>query len=200
MTTTQKIVSAIAALWLVALSVAALNGGSQNLGGSSFYEAYPVQYGGGLYVGNSSQLAIDQNGNATTTGRISASGALRGSFGIWSGSVYSTSTGASLKLTDTDMNPYSMISEALSVGSVTITLPASSTLSTWISSTAGSERSIMIENASTTAGITITLASGAGTFLQKATSTAAIIYPNRAANLRCIRLASTDISCMAYGI
>lgn len=51
---------------IVALLVGA--GGYATLGGSSFYEAFPIHFGGGIFAGSSKQFSIDSSGNATTTG------------------------------------------------------------------------------------------------------------------------------------
>lgn len=46
---------------------------SGQLGGSSFYEAYPVQFGGGLYVGANKELAITSAGNLTISSNVATS-------------------------------------------------------------------------------------------------------------------------------
>ena len=41
---------------------------SDKLGGSSFYEAYPIHFGGGLYAGANKELSISSTGNISISG------------------------------------------------------------------------------------------------------------------------------------
>lgn len=59
---------------LVALSVAKMATDGDQLGGSSFYEAYPIHLGGGFFAGASKELSVSDDGDLTTTGNLSATG------------------------------------------------------------------------------------------------------------------------------
>jgi hypothetical protein len=202
MSTAQKIFNVLVVIALVVVGVVTLWPSARQLAGATTayaYDALPHWYGGGLAIGSSQQLTVDGSGNVVTSGTMTGSGALSAPYLLTTGAVNSTSTGASLTLTTSDMAAYSMISEGLTVGNVTMTLPASTSLSSFLSTTVGVERSIMIANASTSAtNPLITLAGGTGTNLTSASSTKVIIG-NRAAKVHCIRMASSDVSCIMTG-
>lgn len=81
-----------------------------------------------------------------------------------------TTTNASLTFITSDLDNVDTISIYPAVGDVTITLPASSTLSR-ILPTNGASRRICVYNATTTTGIDITFAAGTGIDLEVASST-----------------------------
>lgn len=108
------------------------------------------------------------------------------------GGVNSTSTPASMTLSESDFDTENSIEMLLTVGAATITLPASSTLSDFIPDP-GDSRQVIIYNASSTAGINITLAEGTGTGFSNASSSLAIT-PQGHAIINFLRLVSTDIS------
>lgn len=115
----------------------------------------------------------------------------------------STSTTATSEtLAQSDILGYDTIFLNPTGGAVTLTLPATSTLTTLVP-TAGDRQDTCIFNASSTAGINITLAAGTGIDLDiVATSTITSplgvlkIGPNNSGCLTFIRQASTDISAL----
>lgn len=69
---TQKQINWILGLGLVAVLALSLGSGNgKTLGGSSFFEQFPVHFGGGLYVGTTKQLSISSAGSIATTGTLS---------------------------------------------------------------------------------------------------------------------------------
>ena len=84
-----------------------------------------------------------------------------------------TTTPASATLTARDAAGFSTVSFFPSVGSITMTLPASTTLGALLGPTAGAMKRVCYYNATTTAGIDITWASGTGVDLEIASSTVA---------------------------
>lgn len=106
------------------------------------------------------------------------------------GGVLSTTTPASMTLAQSDLG-YSSISDLLNVGAATITLPASSTLTTFLPNS-GDRKSIAITNA-TSSAFNITIAGGTGTLFQNA-STSAVILPLKTAYLFVMRKANTDLT------
>lgn len=92
---------------------------------------------------------------------------------IVNGGVNSTSTTAtSQTLVQNDIQ-YSLVSITPNVGALTLTMPASSTLSNFLPN-AGDTFRFAIHNATTTAAATITVAAGTGFLRQMASTTAAI--------------------------
>lgn len=67
MTTSQKVVSAVVGLWLVALTVFSFVGGSHAFGTiqGAVYDALPHWFGNALYVGTSQQTSVDSSGCVT---------------------------------------------------------------------------------------------------------------------------------------
>lgn len=150
--------------------------------GPSHYQAESFLQG--LCVGTRDQTCFDNAGGLTRE--------------AVSGFVLSTSTaGTANTLTQSDLAVYSEIAVTPTVGSLTWTLPASSTMTTFLPNN-GNSQEFAIVNASTTANITVTLSPGTGTLLALATSSAKI-FANHAAQLVCTRLPSTDVSCQLLG-
>lgn len=88
------------------------------------------------------------------------------------GRQYATTTNQSaVTLLNTELIGYSNIRIFASTSSVTVTLPASSTLSTFVPN-AGDMTTVVFKNATTTAGINLGLVAGSGLSLIKASSTA----------------------------
>lgn len=117
------------------------------------------------------------------------------------GGVRATSTSNSAEtLLASDIDTENVVDYTANVSSVTLTLPASSTM-TGLVPKAGLTRTIFIRNATTTAAINLTLAGGTGTILKQATSSnqagAKTIYGDtdgdNYARLDLIRKANTDI-------
>lgn len=103
----------------------------------------------------------------------------------------STTTGTAVTLQQSDFQPYNSMLVNPIVGAATLTLPASSTLSTMVPK-AGDVQQLMIVNATSTALMNLTIAGGTGTLLRKATTTAAIM-PGGIAELEFVRKLNGDI-------
>ncbi len=84
---------------------------------------------------------------------------------------YATTTPASATLSAKETAGFSTVSFYPSVGDVTITLAASSTLGALLGPGVGTMKRVCYYNATTTTGIDITLASGTGVDLEVASST-----------------------------
>ena len=88
------------------------------------------------------------------------------------GRMYSTTTNqAKSTLLSSELDGYSVVRVYASTSDVTLTLPASSTLSTFIPN-AGDTTFVLIKNASTTAGIDVGLVTNTGLNVYNATGTA----------------------------
>lgn len=115
------------------------------------------------------------------------------------GGVKATSTtGSADTLLYSNFDTENMIDYTANVSSVTLTLPASSTLKNFIP-TVGQTRTIYIRNATTSANINLTISGGTGTLLKKATSSATIYGDTDGANfgrIDFIRKANTDIEAL----
>lgn len=106
--------------------------------------------------------------------------------------VNATSTSAtSYTLVQKDIQGYGTILITPTVNSLTLTLPATSTLSQFLPK-AGSRTTIFIVNATSTAAKTVTIAAGTGTLLKNATTTAAI-GPGSVGRIDLVRKTDTDI-------
>lgn len=141
-----------------------------------------TENGGTAVFGNTLSVA------ATTTalGQISAKG------GILRSNTNSTSTTAtSYTAVEKDFYRYSTVILTPTVNSLTLTLPASTTLTSMVP-LAGDEADLTLLNGTTTAGKTITIAGGTGTLLRNATSTL-VVPANSPAKLRFIRNSVTDV-------
>lgn len=84
---------------------------------------------------------------------------------------YATTTPGSATLSAKEAAGFSTVSFYPSVGDVTLTLPASTTLGAFLGPTAGSMKRVCYYNATTTTGIDITWASGTGVDLEIASTT-----------------------------
>ncbi len=134
-------------------------------------------------------LEINVNGSSVTTNTLTQGGGIRAT---------STVNNAETLLAS-DFDVENVIDYTLNVQAATLTLPASSTLSSFVP-TAGQTRSIFIRNATTTA-TNLTIAGATGVLLKKATSTAVIIGDTDGANYARIdftRKANTDIEALLH--
>lgn len=131
-------------------------------------------------------LEINVSGSTVTTGKLT-SGTLTEGGGIRATSTDDTS--ATFLASDFDVE--NMIEFKPTVTGITATLPATSTLTSFIPN-AGDHRDLMICSATTTAAISFTLAQGTGMNLQQATSTLAIAT-GQCAILNFYRATDTDI-------
>jgi len=108
------------------------------------------------------------------------------------GGIRSTSTSlATATLLDTDFDVENYIKYTVNGASNTLTFPASSTLTSFIP-TAGQCRNLVVENATGTAGITLTIAVGTGWDFHNSTSTL-VIVPTASAFIHACRNDLTDI-------
>jgi len=173
----------IISIFAVVIALAELALGVNNIPGK-----YETKAGGTSNIGD---LVAE---SLTTTTTNSGSGNIYGATGVLSGGVLSTTTPTSLTLKPSDVQNVTLISMVPTVGNITVTLPATTTsgMSTWIPNTGDSDE-ILFQNATTTAGVTVTLAAGTGTLVLNSSTTAAI-RPGGIALLRAVRKAYTDIS------
>lgn len=127
---------------------------------------------------------------------ISNKGAYIGPFGGNVTSIATTSTSYTLATTDFDLE--NSLDVTPGGASLTLAFPASSTLTSFLP-VAGQTRTIFVRNATTTAGINITLTGGAGVFVKSA-STTAIIQSSAAsstgARIDFVRRPNSDISAL----
>lgn len=110
---------------------------------------------------------------------------------VQSGINSTTTTATASVLSATDLVGYSELHLTVSTGSLTLTLPASSTLSAFLPN-AGDYTQFILYNATTTSGINVTLAAGTGTLLESASSTAATTA-QRASMVTVLRKVNTDL-------
>ncbi len=144
----------------------------------------------GLAVGTSQQFQVDSSGIITTSGALTSTGVSIFSTLTQGGGQLSTSTSNSTEtLTAANVATADVINETPNVASLTLSLPASSTLSSVLTNV-GDYRDFFIVNSTTTAGITLTIAGNTGVMLQKATSSA-VIQPGKTGQIRLIRATST---------
>lgn len=186
-------------LWVavVVIAIIALYGAFRNIahapviGGVTNYDtisAVTAQFGTGC-------------GDSYTTCngfRVSAGGAITASSTSASGGNLSTTTGAtaSTTLVASDLLYSTMhVNPNLVVGA-TLTLPATSTLTSYLPNVGDTVR-FNIVNATTTT-VYITLAGGTGTILQSQSSTTRI-YPTQSGMLFAVRKSNTDIQFMLVG-
>jgi hypothetical protein len=120
---------------------------------------------------------------STFTGAVSFDGAVTNS------ATVATSSAASATILAADLTCGGSLLVSLPVGSVSLTLPASSTLSSFLP-VAGDRCSVAIVNASTTASQNITIVEGTGSKL--ASTTNAVIQPNSVGILNVVRKANSD--------
>lgn len=112
------------------------------------------------------------------------------------GTVTVTPLTSSVTLTEANLLAGNIITFTASttIGAVTVTLPATSTMTTLLASD-GDKRSWMIENPFTGAATTTTIAAGTGIDLQEPDGQNVVIGINNYAWLTCFREASTDVVC-----
>lgn len=110
----------------------------------------------------------------------------------------STSTPASLTIRTSDLLGYDTINMVPSVGAITITFPASSTMPTLVP-TAGDMQETCWFNATTTAAATITFAASAGIDLETASSTPSDLTLS-AGNTACFKFIRQPATSAAFDI
>jgi hypothetical protein len=192
------IVSALAAAIVAALVAVALVGGNSQpvpLSGSS--DSGYNATADGVYAVDGTTV-IDGSGNidapvTSTTG--SFSGLLTTNAGNLKSYTNSTSTTAtSYTAVQADLLNYDSILIRPNTGDLTITLPATSTLTSMVPSV-GDRQDFCLHNSTTTAGIDITIAAGTGIDLETASSTPTdlTILADQFACFSFIRKANTDV-------
>ena len=145
--------------------------------------------------GTFSPVAVDFAQGVTVNNAlvINNRGAFIGPMGGNVATIATTSTSYTLASTDLDLE--NVIDVTPGGASLTLTLPATSTLTSFLPVT-GQTRTIFIRNATTTAGINLTIAGGAGTVLRSSSSTAIIQSDTagaKAARLEFVRRSTGDI-------
>lgn len=105
-------------------------------------------------------------GASTLTGAITSTGAVTQGGGIRATSTTNTSE----TLLATDFDTENVIDYTANTGDTTLTLPASTTLTSFLP-TAGQMRTVWIRNATTTAATDLIIVGGSGTLLKVASST-----------------------------
>lgn len=190
--TLKKIVGVLAVLVVLVMGYMLTTGPKSYVGGN--FNPVMVDFAQGISV-NGTTVLNNLRGLIATTLNVSASTTVS-TFTQGGGITATTTLGTTSTLLATAFDTENVIEAIPGGASWTITLPASSTLSTFIP-TAGQARSIYIRNATTTAGINMTIAGGTGTVLRSA-STTAIIQSDTAgakgARLDFVRQNNTDIS------
>jgi len=183
------ITAGVTALFVAILVVVLVGGNHQS--GQVGYSAngnstnYNVLGASSLFVGSGCNDA-----NSTCTGAaINSSGVIK-SGGI--DTVVSTSTQTAYTVTQADLLAASLLTFTPLNTALTATLPASSTLTTFLPN-AGDTSSIVVYN--TSSATTTIIAGGTGTTLLSASSTATI-QATKAATLDCTRLATTNVVCL----
>ena len=126
---------------------------------------------GFLTVNSQSAPLFTKNGQTVT---ITASTTLDVETLTQGGGVTATSTQSSSALLATAIDTENVVDITLTQGSGTLTLPATSTMSA-IAPHTGDTRTIYIRNATTTAGINLTIAGGTGMTVKRAASTTAML-------------------------
>lgn len=155
------IVGLIASLFLIPVSTIdnTPTKGNTNYGGDLTVEALTVNG------------ALTQTGAVTFTSTATANGKITSNAGhLRSYSIATTTTATTQTLAVADILNYDVVSILPNVGSLTLTFPASSTMTTLVP-TAGDMQETCFLNATTTSGITITFAASTGIDLESASST-----------------------------
>lgn len=130
-------------------------------------------------------------GSLSLTGLISASSTLYAQQGVIAGGAISTTTPASMTLSVNDLSTTTYISMLPTVGAITVTMPASTTFSSFLTN-AGDSKEFVIHNSTTTAAQSITIAGGTGTLLNNASSSAKVL-PTSSADIRLTKKYNGDI-------
>ncbi len=141
---------------------------SDNAGGTTNLDALTLD-NGNLTLTNGN--IVMTSGSITSTSGSNTFGTTTAERVITGGTVFSSSTLAAVgTLTEAQLLYYGSIVYTPNVSDVTLTLPASSTLTTFIPN-AGDQAEIYFRNSTSTAGIDITFGGGVGTILEHASST-----------------------------
>ena len=123
-------------------------------------------------------------------GTFLLNGAMLASSTVTTGGNLATTTSGNTVFTASDFG-HSTITMTPIVSAMTATLPASTSLTTFLPN-AGDRRCLNIDNGTSTAAATITLAGGTGSLVRNATSTL-VIGAGKNANLCIFRRSNTDL-------
>ena len=173
MTTLQKYIAAGVVVIIAILGWFAFQ--PKSLGATPFQqgEVYvnPAIWTNGFAAGSSQQFIVDASGNVQTSGVLSITGvSTLGIVTVANTVVATTTLGTASTLLASTLTGASQIDMTPGGASWTLTLPASSTLTSFIP-TAGQVRTVYFHNATTTAAVNITIAGGTGTNLRIASTT-----------------------------
>lgn len=174
-------------------------GGEPRLGGDTNYDSVDVTDGYKV----DGTVVIDGSGNVnapieSTTGTFSSNVSVTGATVVdeftQGGGVLAVSTSsATYTLTQAQMSTSNVIAFTPLGDNATLTLPATSTMTTLLAS-AGDSRTWVIENGAT-AATTTTIAAGTGMDLQEPDGQNVVIGQNNYAWLTCFRESSTNVVC-----
>ena len=101
--------------------------------------------------------------------------------------IATTTTTATYTFIQKDLEPYSVIDIMENTGAATFTLPATSTMLAMLQGV-GSSREWLFHNASSSAGVTMTLVTGAGMDLIAVTANDDVIDPGEYTRLTCTQI------------
>lgn len=150
-----------------------------------------TRYPNGISADTTSPSSGEVRGTTLTiTGATTFGGLMTLNAGQLKSYTNSTSTTATTQtLTQADLLNYDSMLLTLNVGSATLTLPATSTMTSMVPN-AGDVQEILVYNATSTADTYITWAAGAGINLQTSSSTASSLTQNNetVASLKFLRL------------
>lgn len=190
---------------IVAVIISVLVGGNNQsaptgaASGASHYQHESFLQG--LSGGTRDQFSVSNVGALTTSGAITANGIITSNAGVIRSYTNSTSTTATTyTAVQADILNYDTILMTPNVGALTITFPATSTLTSMVPS-AGDTQETCLYNATSTSAATITITAGAGMDLERvATSTTSgstgvlAIPATGSACFKFVRQTNTDIS------
>jgi hypothetical protein len=194
---------------------AKVSGLSSSLGAASGYAHYQMEsFLQGVSAGARDQFSVSNTGVLTTSGAITTtsaltSGAFSATTGAFSstldvtgatevglftqgGGVLSTSTVSTAMIPTAATFNYGLIQITPNTADLTYTFPATSTMSAMIPN-AGDSRTVMVYNATTTAGIDVIFAAGTGMEIKGTGSTPLTIDEASMGTLTFVRKANSDI-------
>lgn len=182
------IILAIVASFFIGMAVGGNT--SQSLGASG------TRFPNGISADTTSPIAGEVRGTTLTiTDGVDITGAASVGTFTQGGGVLAISTSSdAYTLTQAQLSSYNVIDFTPLGDHATLTLPATSTLTTLLS-TAGDYRQWVIRNGATAATNT-TIAAGAGMDLQEPDGQNVVIGQTNYAWLTCYRLSSTDVACL----
>lgn len=214
--TTKFVLGVIGVIGLVMLVVSQLNkptalGADVMTNPQWFYNGSYFGKGNWFVGGNAGDSSFGVSANADGSSpvfSISSAGALSasamsitslvaGTFTQGGGVTSVATTSTTYTLSASEFDTENVIDVTPGGASLLLTLPASSTLP--LSTTAGASRTVWIRNATTTAGVNITVAGGAGDFMKSASTTFVLMSSagtSTQARLELVRRSNSDISVM----